>query len=98
MDRFTSYVVVSITISLLERVSYDHLDIVRPESVQDVEKVVSIGLSPLWVLVRQVLHDERVVLDLRVDLLNRQLVILRHTDHLDLRHLEQFLLLSEYLL
>ena len=74
------------------------LEVFGVDRVQDVEEVLPRRALAGWVLVGEVL-DELVVLgELRPEVLDRELVVVRHGDSLDLGLLHQLLLAAEHVL
>ena len=77
----------------------DHtLHILWLQSVQDVEEVFAIRKTHIRGGIRQVLHDLFVMLEHRVELLDRELIVQRYVDSLDLVVREQLLLFCKDLL
>ena len=78
--------------ALLVGVAEQFTDVFRLERVQDVEEVVSRRSFVGWVMVREVTHDDRVLLELWIDVLDGELVVPRHLDGEHVHLLEQLLL------
>ena len=77
----------------------DHtLHILWLQSVQDIEEVFAIRETHIRGGVRQVPHDFRVILKHRVELLDRELIVQRYVDSLDLVVRKQLLLFCKDLL
>ena len=70
----------------------------RMQSVQHVEEVLPRRSLVLRVLVREVLGEVRVLLHLRVDLLDGELIVMWHLDEGHLRFQQQVLLAAKDLL
>ena len=62
------------------------------EGVQDVEEVLSWGALALWKSIRDEHHELLVRLEIREELLDRELVIMRDADGVDVGLLHQHLL------
>ena len=84
--------------ALLGGVVHDLVEVVGLLGVQDVEEVISRWSLTLGVLVREVAHEERVLLHQRVDVLDAQLLVLGHLDVPDLVLLVEVLLSLDDLL
>ena len=80
---------------LLVGVRHHLREVVRVDSVQHVEKVVTWWALAFRVLVREELHHLRVLLEHREDGLDAELLVLRHLDVGDLGLLEQVLFAGE---
>ena len=69
--------------------------VLRVHRVENGVEVGPVRVAILWVLILQVLHDFSVSKELWVDVLNAELVILRHSDELTIRYRQQRLLALE---
>ena len=70
----------------------DHLsDMVRVHGVKHCEEVVPIGISVGWIIILQILHYFVILLELRKDVLDAELVVLGHVHRALLTDLEQLL-------
>ena len=65
--------------------------ILRVHCVEDRVEVGTVRVAVLGVLVLQVLHDGRVMFEFGENVLDSELVILRHSDELALCHRQQLL-------
>ena len=84
--------------ALLGCVLHYLVEVVGLLGVQDVEEVISWWSLTLSVLVREVAHEERVLLHQRVDVLDAQLLVLGHLHVPDLVLLVEVLLTLDHLL
>jgi len=85
---------VTLQVGVLDNVRY----VLRVARVEDVEEVGPVGQPALRQLVREVLHEVLRQLQLRPEVLHRELVVEGHLDHADLLDLAEHLLLREDLL
>ena len=69
--------------------------ILRIESIENIEEVLSVRRMTLGILIRQVHHEDRIILEVREEFLDRELLILWYVDHLDIRKFEELLLISK---
>ena len=70
----------------------DHLpDMLRVYGVQYCEEVVAVRVPVGWILILQKLHHSGIPLELRKDVLDAELVVLRHVHRAFLTDLEQLL-------
>ena len=69
--------------------------ILRVESIENVEEVLSVRWMTLGILIREVHHEDRIILEVREEFLDRELLILWYVDHLDIRKFEELLLVSK---
>ena len=79
-------------------VLYQVLHVLRVAGVEDVEEIGPVGQPAPRQLVREVLHEVGSILQLRPEVLHRELVVEGHLDHADLLDLDELLLLREDLL
>ena len=77
---------------------HDLLEVVRVQGVEDVEEVVTRWSLAGWVLVGEVRHEDRVLLELRIQSLDGQLIVMWHYDILHLYFLEELLLTNQDIL
>ena len=85
-------------VPLLVRVLYNLADVLRVESVHDVEKIFTVGHTPLSHLFREVLHERRVVLEHRPQVAHGEFVVQRDIDPADLVKSKQRLFIGEHFL
>ena len=78
--------------ALLVGVAEQFTDVFRLERVQDVEEVISWRAFVGRIMVREVTHDDRVLLELWIDVLDGELVVPRHLDGEHIHLLEQLFL------
>ena len=83
---------------LLVGVVHDLLEVVRIQGVEDIEEVLARWSLAGWVLVRKVGQEDRVLLELRIELLDGELIVVGHVDVLHLDLLEQLLLADQDIL
>ena len=83
---------------LLGRVLHQLAEVVGVQRVEDVEEVITRWALALREFVRDVRHEDLVALELRVDVLHRQFIIVRHLDRRHRLLLEQLLLAREHFL
>ena len=69
--------------------------ILRVESIENVEEVLSVRRMTLGILIRKVHHEDRIILEVGEEFLDRELLILWYVDHLDIRQFEELLLVSK---
>ena len=65
--------------------------ILRHESIENVEEVLSVRWMTLGILVWEVHHEDRIILEVGEEFLDRELLILWYVDHLDIRKFEELL-------
>ena len=80
---------------LLVGVLHDLLEVLRLQRVEDVEEVLARRALAGGIRVGEVLHELRVLLEVRPERLHRELVVLWDVDLLDLGLLHQLLLADE---
>ena len=66
-------------------------DMLRMDRIEHGEEVLAIRIPILRIDVLQILHNFRVTFELRVDMLDTQLIVLRYIDRAFLRDLQQLL-------
>ena len=71
-------------------------DMLGVDRIEYSKEVLSVWISILWIRVLQILHDFRIPFKLRVDMLDAQLIVLRHIDRASLGDLEQLLVAAEH--
>ena len=84
--------------ALLSGVVHDLVEVVGLLGVQDVEEVISWWHLALSILIREVAHEEGVLLHQWIDVLDAQLLVLGHLDVPDLMLLVEVLLPLDHLL
>ena len=65
--------------------------ILRVESIENVEEVLSVRGMTLGILVWEVHHEDRIILEVGEEFLDRELPILWYVDHLDICKFEELL-------
>ena len=73
----------------------DAAHVVRVESIKDIKEVLSIRGMSLGKFVRKVEHEYGILLEMREEILDRELIILWHVDELDILQFEELLPLSK---
>ena len=71
------------------------LHVFLPQRVEHVPEVLALWDSSVGRRIRHILHEDRVLMHERPELLHRELIVLWHIDMLDRAELEQLLLLFE---
>ena len=69
--------------------------ILRVESIENVEEVLSVRRMTLGILIRKVHHEDRIILEVWEEFLDRELLILWYVDHLDIRQFEELFLVCK---
>ena len=69
--------------------------ILRVESIENVKEVLSIRGMTLGILIRKVHHEDRIILEVGEEFLDRELLILWNVDHFDFRKFEELLLIGK---
>ena len=69
--------------------------ILRVESIENVEEVLSVRRMTLGILIRKVHHEDRIILEVGEEFLDRELLILWYVDHLDICKFEELLLVCK---
>ena len=69
--------------------------ILRIESIENVEEVLSVRRMTFGILIRKVHHEDRIILEVGEELLDRELLILWYVDHLDICKFEELLLVCK---
>ena len=82
----------SLLLSMLNHI----FDMLGVDRIEYSKEVLSVWISILWIRVLQILHDFRIPFKLRVDMLDAQLIVLRHIDRASLGDLEQLLVAAEH--
>ena len=69
--------------------------ILRHESIENVEEVQSVRRMTLGILIREIHHEDGIILEIGKKFLDRELLILWNVDHFDFRKFEELLLISK---
>ena len=69
--------------------------ILRVESIENVEEVLSVRRMTLGILIREIHHEDGIILEIGKKFLDRELLILWNVDHFDFRKFEELLLISK---
>ena len=83
---------------LLIGVDHDLRQVVRMQSVEDIEEIISGRPFSFRINIRKIGHHCRILAKLRIESLHREFIVMRHLDHCHLGLLQQLFLAGQYCL